>query len=318
MEGGAWALARELRSRAIADVLVVSDYVDLARLRGLVGAEWARIPALAYFHENQLTYPLSDGEERDLSHGFTNVLTCIAAEAVVFNSRHHQGTFEAAATEFLRALPRPAPRAEFAAKMADAFVVYPGIELDAIPLGVGGDGPLRVLFNQRQEHDKAPGDVLNAVAEAHERGANVELVLLGERSVGRDAAALARVAPILVHDGHAEDRAEYAQWLGRSDVVLSCARHEFYGIAVLEAVAAGTTPLLPRRLAYPEIFAESLHTHVFYDSHEELVASLLAVAGEPGALRGAAHRRRMREAAATHDAARAAEQLDALVEQLAR
>ena len=34
---------------------------------------------------------------------------------------------------------------------------------------------------------------------------------------------------------------------------VSTARHEFYGLAVREAIAAGCHPLLPRRVVYPEL-----------------------------------------------------------------
>ena len=36
--------------------------------------------------------------------------------------------------------------------------------------------------------------------------------------------------------------------------MVSTALHEFYGIAVIEAVRAGCRPLLPNRLSYPELF----------------------------------------------------------------
>lgn len=321
MEGGAWALARRLAGLPLADVLVVSDYVDLARLRGLAPPEWAQIPALVYFHENQLTYPLGEGEERDLGHGFTNVLTCLAAEAIAFNSEYHRSEFEAAARQLLAALPRPAPRAELAEALAAARVVPPGIELEALPLGPGGEGPLRVVFNQRWEHDKDPLAVLRALSAARARGAALELVLLGPSARELPAGvaeALEPLTPIVRHRGPLADRAEYARHLGHCDLVISCARHEFYGMAVLEALACGAAPLLPRRLAYPEVLPESLHAGALYDSSADLVERLVVAARDPLPLRDPARRRTQRAALARHDAAHTARALDGWVEQLAR
>jgi glycosyltransferase involved in cell wall biosynthesis len=55
------------------------------------------------------------------------------------------------------------------------------------------------------------------------------------------------------HWGYAVDRAEYAHWLWQCDVVVSTARHEFFGLAVAEALACGCLPVLPEALAYPEL-----------------------------------------------------------------
>ena len=41
------------------------------------------------------------------------------------------------------------------------------------------------------------------------------------------------------------------------DVVVSTADHEFFGIAVCEAVWAGAIPIVPNRLSYVELFPDS-------------------------------------------------------------
>ena len=53
--------------------------------------------------------------------------------------------------------------------------------------------------------------------------------------------------------GYQSSRKEYETALAESDIVVSTANHEFFGIGMLEAIAAGCFPLLPQRLSYPMI-----------------------------------------------------------------
>jgi glycosyltransferase involved in cell wall biosynthesis len=50
-----------------------------------------------------------------------------------------------------------------------------------------------------------------------------------------------------------------------ADVIVSTAIHEFFGISVVEAIAAGVYPVLPRRLSYPELLGEDNTKEFFYD-----------------------------------------------------
>ena len=56
--------------------------------------------------------------------------------------------------------------------------------------------------------------------------------------------------------------------LQQTDVFVSTARHEFFGISVVEAIAAGAYPLVPRSLAYPDVLQLEAHPQreqFFYD-----------------------------------------------------
>ncbi|MCJ7603084.1 MAG: DUF3524 domain-containing protein, partial [Desulfobulbaceae bacterium] len=63
-----------------------------------------------------------------------------------------------------------------------------------------------------------------------------------------------RLGHRLLHVGYVTEREKYYQWLRQGTLIVSTANHEFYGIAVIEAVRAGCRPLLPNRLSYPELF----------------------------------------------------------------
>jgi glycosyltransferase involved in cell wall biosynthesis len=76
-----------------------------------------------------------------------------------------------------------------------------------------------------------------------------------------------------VHYGRAEpDR--YARLLWEADIVASTARHEFFGIAVVEAMYCGCFPVLPRGLAYPEVLPAEAHADCLYDDFDGLVSRL--------------------------------------------
>jgi len=326
MQGSSHTLALRASQLERPDVLLVSDFLDLPRFRGFLPPAWAGIPAVLYLHENQLTYPLRPGEERrdrDLAPAFANLLSCLAAETVVFNSAFHLDEFRTAARELLAQLPTPRPTAEFENALERARVVWPGVDLGATPLGPGPEpgAPLRLLFNHRWEHDKDPAAFLRAVCAARSRGAEIELVLLGESYAKSPPGVdefLESLASCTLHRGWADDRAEYLRLMGSADLVVSTARHEFYGIALLEGVAAGAAPLAPRRLAYPEVLADGLHAEALYADEDELVARLITAAETPSAYREPAGRARLRAGIELHDLAHTAARLDEFAVELAR
>jgi len=316
MRAGAWELARGLEGESPPDALFVSDYVDLPALYGFLPPEWSRVPALLYFHENQLTYPGQEGEqEPDFHLGFTNILSCVRAAAVAFNSAWHLDDFREAAIELLAQLPKPNPRVALLERLDEAALVSPGVDTDNITLGPGGDGPLRVAFNHRWEHDKDPRAFLSACAEAIEAGSELELLLLGERFSASPPGLeplLSELAPHIIHEGFAPDRATYATLLGSSDVVASTALHEFFGMAVAEGLAAGCTPLVPNRLSYPEVLGDELSGYLY--SEGELATRLAELAGDPLAARTQERRAGLRARAARWGVSETCDRLDELVE----
>lgn len=324
MQAGAWELAKRLRGRPVPDVLFASDYLDLPAFRGFAPAEWARVPCLLYLHENQLTYPQQECAregERDTSYGFTNLMSCVAAQQVVFNSEFHREDFGAAATALLARLPRPNPTAEFQASLASSRVIPPGAPVKSIELGSGNQpgSPLRILFNHRWQFDKDPLTFLGAMARLAKSGAAFELVLLGERSsrpAPEMARAIAKLEARVVHQGFAPERADYLRWLASCDLAVSCAQHEFFGISTVEAMAAGVQPLLPHRLSYPELVGLDPEELVLYNDTDVLHQRLLRFAQDPAPLRDASRRHHWREVALGWSDDHSIQALDLCVDEL--
>lgn len=264
MRHAAITFADALRERVAAgerwDALWCTDMLSLAECVGLSPAPVQRLPRIAYFHENQLTFPPRPGEAhdpRDLHFAFTNLTTCLAADEVWWNSAYNRDAFLEALAALLARMPDHAPRDAVARVRARSRVAPPGIDAPRRH-GPRPPGPLRILWPHRWEHDKGPALLFAALAGLAARGVDFRVSVVGQRF--REAPVEFARARLELGDridrwGHLP-RVDYEAALLDADVVLSTARHEFFGIAVLEAVAAGCLPLVPRALAYPETLGD--------------------------------------------------------------
>ncbi len=244
------------------DGLICSDMLNLAELKGLAPA-LAQVPALLVFHENQLAYPAPGraGEkqrERDLFLAWSNLSSAQAAEAVVFNSQYHREEFLSAAGALLTRLPDMQPPGLTEAIAAKSQALPIPIDTDEAA-GLAREprqGLLRLVWNHRWDHDKAPEQFFAALFELARLGAEFEVAVLGQRPASWPQVfdrAPEVLGTRLVHLGPAQ-RDEYWQWLFWGDVAISTARQEYFGLAVAEAVWAGCFPLLPDTLVYPELY----------------------------------------------------------------
>ena len=300
MHGGALSLARRVdqavssTARARPQVFLASDMLDLPVFLASGGPGLARVPAILYFHENQLTYPLPPGVERDLDYGFRNLTSALAARRVLFNSEYHWREFLSAAADLLHAMPDEIPSWVLDDLDAKAGVLHVGCDLrrfdrhrsralsDAAA-GRWGDpsaGPL-LLWNARWEYDKAPGDLFEALYALKASGAGFRLAMAGPNQ-GTPTAEFLRASVELqdriVQWGKVARSSDYASLLWASDVVVSTAIHEFFGVAVVEAMYCGCRPVLPRRLSYPELVPAEAHGDVLYGEGELVTALARALA----------------------------------------
>lgn len=312
----AWPLGRRIAASATApQALVATDLVDLAHLR-VASRLPDSVPFLLYMHENQLTYPRPPGEPLERSFAVSHVASTLAADSIAFNSRVHKDAMIDAMTGFLAEVPPPKPRG-LLGRLGRARVLPPGVDLDAFPSPAGracGRPPV-IAWNHRWEEDKRPSAFAGILIALADAGADFRLVLLGtgDQVVPKPLLEIReRLGGRVLRDGPARSRGEYAAWLARSDLVVSTAVQENFGYAVIEAMAAGCVPLLPRRLSYPEILPPALAAELLYDSDRSLRERLAAWLADPSRIE--ARRVPVMRAAERHGWARRIDPLDSWVD----
>ena len=258
------------------DLIFCSDMLNLAEFKGLAKSA-SGIPAIIYFHENQLTYPSRFPQERDYQYVLTNFTSALSADAVWFNSKFHKDEFISAMREFLQKMPDNQPVGEIEKILTKSNVVSPGINDFPPRPNHRQDGPVRILWAGRWEHDKNPADFFVALKIIKAAGIDFRLSVIGEsfKEIPEIFEQSRKFfASYIDHWGYQQSRADYEAVLAQADIIVSTAIHEFFGIGVVEAAAAGVYPLLPRRLAYPEIFGS--FEEFFYDGTVEHLASQLS------------------------------------------
>jgi glycosyltransferase involved in cell wall biosynthesis len=264
--------ARKLsESEQLFDRILCSSFVDVAAFRGLAPAWTGEVPLLTYFHENQFVYPVQAEDERDLHFFLTNVTTAFASDRIAFNSSYNMRTFVEGSKKLLRSshdmrFDEPSEILEEKSRVIPPGIDFSGI--DATEVNNRDQSPV-VVWNHRWEHDKNPELFFKTLYKLDKEGLDFRLVVLGQsyrESPHIFEEAKKRLAHRLLQFGYAHSQEEYARWLKSCDIVISTAAHEFFGIAVVEAVRAGCRPLLPRRLSYPDLFPDEF----LYDEGELL------------------------------------------------
>uniref|UniRef100_A0A3Q3K763 tRNA-queuosine alpha-mannosyltransferase n=1 Tax=Monopterus albus TaxID=43700 RepID=A0A3Q3K763_MONAL len=242
----------------------VLNLCDLVALR----PDLACLKKVLYFHENQLAYPVRKDQERDFQYGYNQVLSCLVSDVVVFNSLFNMDSFLSSISSFMKKIPDHRPR-DLAQVIRPKCVVlnYP------------------VQFpDVSREHDKNPELFFSTLLKLKEKQLDFHVSVLGETftdipDIFLEARSL--LDSHILNWGFLTSREDYLRVLCQADVVVSTAKHEFFGVAMLEAVHCGCYPLCPKALVYPEIFpAEYL-----YSTPEQLCKRLKQLCRRPDVAR---------------------------------
>lgn len=294
--------AREVRRRVSAgeswDAIVCTDMLNVPEFKGLVGTSIHQLPLIIYFHENQFAYPIRSKRIRDQHFPFTNFVSALAADRVWFNSRFNYDTMHSGLADHARLWPDHRPSEAIASLSTKFEIQPPGIEQPPVDLPQAFEArthrgknkePIRIVWAARWEHDKNPDGLLDSLNRVDRAGVDFELSVLGQSF--RDSQPIfdkihERFSDRIRRWGYESTRQQYWQALAESDVFVSTAKHEFFGLAAAEAIAVGLNPILPNRLAYPELISLAVEDRcqkqrcLFEGSPQDLCGAIEAVAAQ--------------------------------------
>jgi len=284
-----WGFAEQAALNGDYDLLIATSMVDLSALRGFVPA-LGTVPTLVYFHENQFAYPMSSRQHKGIEPQMVNLYSALCGDLLVFNSDFNRQSFFEGTAALLKKLPDRVP-AGLIERMRDRSRVIP-VPLEEGCFVTGGRAlqgqcspgeRLQLLWNHRWEYDKGPDRLLRALERLLPRDLPLTVHVVGQQ-FRQSPPEFEDIRTLLVNYGalgqwgYVSSRNAYRQLLESCHLVLSTALHDFQGLAVLEAVAAGCRPLVPERQAYPEWFGRSCcytSDETFSDREAEALAEAI-------------------------------------------
>jgi len=218
-----------------------------------------------YFHENQLIYPVrkSENQERDFQFGYNQILSCLVADKVIFNSFFNMNSFLDSINSYLNLMPdhRPKNLKEKIAPKCD--VAYYPIDFNEARLqpsdrpSKDSSQPLHIVWPHRWEHDKDPETFFQTLYKLKDEGLSFHVSVVGEQYSQVPEffdEAKKRLSSEVIQWGYLPSKGDYFELLKKADVVVSTAKHEFFGVAMLEAIHLGCYPIAPKNLVYVELY----------------------------------------------------------------
>ncbi len=285
MSGGAVTLAEKTEeiSEKI-DLVLASSMTNLPAFIALTNPRFATVPNILYMHENQLTQPVPETEERDMTYCYINYLSVLAADYVFFNSDFHKRSFLEALPGLLAQFPDYQQSESIGKIAAKSDLLYPGLDLKAFDEAVqrrkkrGNNERPVIVWNQRWSFDKDPEKFFRVIDKLDDAECLFDLILAGDHhhdQAEQFEQAWKRYGSRILHYGFVENIQQYANLLQKGDFVISTSQHEFFCTAIMEAVYCGCHPILPRSLTYPELIPRTLqepllHGPVFFDDETDL------------------------------------------------
>jgi len=267
------------------DLLLVSSMTNLPAFLALTNPRFAHTPKVMMMHENQLTQPMPEGEERDITYCYINYLSMLSADKLLFSTKFHLDDLLEALPEFLENFPDDKHYNTVDKIHEKSQVMYPGLDLsvfDKHPDTRDKNKRPVIVWNQRWQFDRNPTMFFKVLNRLNDIDLKFDLILAGDtkhRKPEEFEKAWKRFGDHITHFGYVEDVDRYSKLLHSGDIVVSTATYEFFCVAIMEAIYCGCHPLVPNRLHYPELIPENLHNPllhapVLYDTEDDLFHNL--------------------------------------------
>ncbi len=287
----AFRFHQEIKSKlAGVNLFFCSNVFDLFSAMTLV-PELRDIAKVVYFHENQATYPVQTGKKRDMHYVLQDLKTIFAADLALFNSSWNMKSLQDNSRMLLDRFPDKGIDLDSLLQGNTALKVQPlGIDLQSLLTYKKEIAPAvpTLLWNHRWEYDKNPALLYKGLCSLQKEKVAFKLIVCGEQKKKYPDVLdqIKREFEDEIVSWGELSRADYTKALQTADISLSTSDHEFFGISVCEAIAAGCVPLLPNRLSYPELLPGDLHAELLYSADSDFFSKLKGLvksfaSGEP-------------------------------------
>ena len=275
--GWLWALADDPELSKNYDLVIATSLCEVVTLKALCPA-LRDAPLWLYFHENQFAHPI--GERQWASHQqgwqFQSIQNALCADRIDFNTAFNRDTFFDGARRLLKKFPERLPGQPLARLEAKSGVLPVPLTRRFARFRDAPKNHRLIVWNHRWEWDKQPERFLKALTALANEGIDFEVAMLGSGG-GRKQGEFEDYRKQLGHRvrrwGEA-DEGTYTGFIREAGIGVSCALHDFQGLATLELAQAGATVVVPRRVAYPECLPEA---HFYEGSETDEAADVIAL-----------------------------------------
>ena len=285
MHGGAVTLADKFNKiNWKPNLIIATDMLDFTTFLSLTRKKTYNIPAIIYFHENQISYPWSPNDidvkkNRDSHYGFINYSSALSSDHILFNSNYHMNTFMNELNPFLKNFPDHNELDSINIIKRKSKTLHSGLDLKRFDLKkIKKKEKPSILWNHRWEYDKNPELFFSILEKVKNEGYKFNLIVIGEnfsQSPKIFDRAKKDFKDELIHWGYAKTFELYAELLWRADILPVTSNQEFFGISVMEAIYCGNWPILPNRLTYPELLPEVNHKENIYQDEKDLYKKII-------------------------------------------